>query len=500
MSGVRAFLDSITHEQLLDRLNLALEGAGVGIWDWDLRDDTVQFDRRWCEMLGLDHASTPMQLETWRARVHPDDLEACTRDIRAHVEGKTARYENLHRMRHADGRWVFILDRGQISGRDELGRPVRFTGTHADVTALERAKEVLAAEGAQLVTLVATLPTGVVMLDREGRLLSMSGQWVDQPSRPLTELLGRPFGEVLPGATRWAAPIARALEGHSTHVDEEPLTDGGRTRFLRWDARPWRTTDGAVGGVLLSAEDVTGAVQRRAQLARERETRMATLSLFAGGVAHEINTPLQVVVLEAELVLRELMRPTPSLEAIAQSAQAIAETARRAGAITRALRTLSRDARADPPDAVAIGPLFRDVQSLCLSRFTSAGVRLELDDRSGDALAVGRAAELLHALLNLLHNAHDAARGRPDAWVRLEAAVRDGQLCVRCVDSGLGVPPALLDRLMDPFFSTKPAGEGTGLGLSITRALAERDGGSLRHVPGAPHTTFELCLPLASHR
>jgi two-component system C4-dicarboxylate transport sensor histidine kinase DctB len=149
---------------------------------------------------------------------------------------------------------------------------------------------------------------------------------------------------------------------------------------------------------------------------------------------------------------------------------------------------------------VAIGALFHDAAALCLSRFTSAGVRLELDDRSGQALALGRAAELLHGLLNLLHNAHDAARGRPDAWVRLEAEVRDGYLCVRCVDSGPGVAPAHLDRLMDPFFSTKPAGEGTGLGLPITRALAERDGGSLRYVADAPHTTFELRLPLASSR
>ncbi len=120
---LREFLDHPTHEELLDRLDLALEGAGLGIWDWDLRDDAVQFDRRWCEMLGLDHTVTPMHIDTWRERVHPDDLDGCYRDIAAHIEGRSPRYENTHRMRHADGTWVHILDRGRISGRDDSGRP-----------------------------------------------------------------------------------------------------------------------------------------------------------------------------------------------------------------------------------------------------------------------------------------------------------------------------------------------------------------------------------------
>ena len=134
MSRIRAFLDQISNEELIRRLDLAIEGTGLGIWDWDLRDDSVNFDRRWCEMLGLDHASTPMHLDTWQSRVHPEDLGACYADIQAHLEGRSDRYENVHRMRHAEGHWIYILDRGQISARDEAGKPVLFTGSHTDVT------------------------------------------------------------------------------------------------------------------------------------------------------------------------------------------------------------------------------------------------------------------------------------------------------------------------------------------------------------------------------
>lgn len=140
-SLTRRFLDELTTDQLLERLDLALEGANLGIWDWDLRDNSVQFDRRWCEMLGLDHATTPMVLETWSARVHPDDIAGCYRDITAHLDGTASRYQNTHRMRHADGSWRYILDRGRISGRDEDGRPIRFTGTHLEITALVEAQQ-----------------------------------------------------------------------------------------------------------------------------------------------------------------------------------------------------------------------------------------------------------------------------------------------------------------------------------------------------------------------
>ncbi len=121
----------LSHEYL----DLALEGASLGIWDWDLRDNSVKFDRRWASMLGLDVENIKMELSTWESRVHPDDLPRCLENIKAYMEGKTAFYENIHRMRHENGKWIYILDRGKFSQRDHNGNPIRFTGTHLDITA-----------------------------------------------------------------------------------------------------------------------------------------------------------------------------------------------------------------------------------------------------------------------------------------------------------------------------------------------------------------------------
>lgn len=129
-------------QDLAVRLELALEGASLGTWDWDLRDNGVKFDRRWCSMLGLKLEETPMELKTWEDRVHPNDLDKCYEDIKAYMDGKTDCYENFHRMKHEDGHWVYILDRGRFSGW-ESGKPIRFTGTHFDITELKRNEEKL---------------------------------------------------------------------------------------------------------------------------------------------------------------------------------------------------------------------------------------------------------------------------------------------------------------------------------------------------------------------
>lgn len=123
-----------------ERMKLVLDSTRLGMWDWNPQDNSVVFDENWAAMLGLSLDDLTMTLDDWSSRVHPDDLEACFADISAHLEGRTDFYENVHRMRHADGAWRYILDRGRVVERDSQGQAIRFTGTHADLTPLKEAE------------------------------------------------------------------------------------------------------------------------------------------------------------------------------------------------------------------------------------------------------------------------------------------------------------------------------------------------------------------------
>ncbi len=120
-------------EEKLQRYDYVLEGAGLGGWDWWLETDVVRFDMRWLEMLGLNPETTKHHLSTWDNLVHPDDRQKAYEDMYACLRGEIEVYENVHRLRHADGHWVWILDRGRVSEYDQNRKPIRFTGTHLEI-------------------------------------------------------------------------------------------------------------------------------------------------------------------------------------------------------------------------------------------------------------------------------------------------------------------------------------------------------------------------------
>ena len=115
-------------------LDLSLESAGLGVWDWCLTDNSVKFDKRWASMLGYELSEIKMELSTWKDKVHPDDIDKCYQDIQNYMDGKSEIYENVHRMKHKNGNWIYILDRGRFSKWDNEGKPIRFAGIHLDIT------------------------------------------------------------------------------------------------------------------------------------------------------------------------------------------------------------------------------------------------------------------------------------------------------------------------------------------------------------------------------
>ncbi|WP_247010040.1 PAS domain S-box protein [Halorientalis litorea] len=120
-------------QRLKERFELAVEGANLGVWDWDMTTDEVEFNEQWARMLGHSPDEIEPHLEAWEQRVHPDDLDQVEAALEDHLAGETDRYDTEHRMRTADGEWKWIRDIGEVSERDENGDPVRAVGIHLDI-------------------------------------------------------------------------------------------------------------------------------------------------------------------------------------------------------------------------------------------------------------------------------------------------------------------------------------------------------------------------------
>ena len=122
---------------------LALESTGDGVWDWHIDKNIETFSPRYLQMYGYDPDEIAERPESFDLLTHPDDVIAMERDRREHFEGRTPAYVNEHRVRCKDGRWKWVLSRGMVISRDELGRPLRMVGTHTDITARKEAEALI---------------------------------------------------------------------------------------------------------------------------------------------------------------------------------------------------------------------------------------------------------------------------------------------------------------------------------------------------------------------
>lgn len=125
-----------------ERLNLVLEGAELGLWDWNIQTGAVTFNERWAEMLGYTLDEIEAKVGTWQELdfAHPDDILRVMEILKDHLEGKTDFYEVEYRLRAKSGDWKWISARGKVLNRDENGSPLRAVGIHQDITARKEAE------------------------------------------------------------------------------------------------------------------------------------------------------------------------------------------------------------------------------------------------------------------------------------------------------------------------------------------------------------------------
>ena len=123
------------------RLTSIIEGTNVGTWEWNVQTGETTYNERWAEILGYSLAELqPVSIKTWQAHTHPDDLEESGRRLQQHFNGESPYYELEVRMRHRDGHWVWVLDRGKVASWSENGEPLKMFGTHQEITERKQAE------------------------------------------------------------------------------------------------------------------------------------------------------------------------------------------------------------------------------------------------------------------------------------------------------------------------------------------------------------------------
>ena len=464
--------------------------ASLGSWRWDILANTITWSEQLFEIYGIRPSQFNGTLQEFVSLIHPDDRAQVRASISAALQsGKEFSHEE--RIIRPDGNIRYLHSVGEVV-RDESGAAVRMLGICQDVTERKAAERALQdTEQNYRLLLRGARDYAIYMLDLEGRVRS----WNDGAERlkgyQADEIIGQHFRiflpeEVRPGEMADDALVTAAREDQFEAETWLVRKDGSRFyASVVMDAI--RNDAGELIGFAKLTRDIT--TQHEAQLAleqaREQVTlaqKMEALGQLTGGIAHDFNNLLMIVSGYAQILQSRL-----SAAKDVQAVEAIRAAADRGEKLTRQLLAFSRRqqlmpvvvdlrARIDAVRDMLVPSLRGNIQLICDIEDKIWPVEVDL-------------GELELALVNIAVNARDAM---PDGGtitlsarnVVLKSGSAAGALegefvALAVIDTGTGMPPDVLQRVFEPFYTTKPVGKGTGLGLSQVHGFANQSGGAV---------------------
>ena len=337
--------------------------------------------------------------------------------------------------------------------------------------------------------IVESISVGVLAVDLADRIESWNSQMEVMYALPRWQALTRPLGEIFPADFVKEFSRVRQSPGIHNLYKFRLATPTGETRMINVAIAPLVTKKFNVVGRLIIMDDITERVDLETQLSQA--DKLSSIGLLAAGVAHEVNTPLAVISSYAQMLSKQLQGD----EQKSSMLEKITRQTFRASEIVNNLLNFSRISGAEFAE-VNVNRVILDTLSLLEHQFKMAKITVH-DDLAGHLQSIhGNVGRLQQVFLNLFLNAKDAM---PNGGTLRIATSNGDAVSVTVSDTGSGIAQEHIQRIYDPFFTTKttPQKRGTGLGLSVTYGIIQEHAGKIR-VESSPEegTTFYLDFPL----
>ncbi|UJW77813.1 EAL domain-containing protein (plasmid) [Rhizobium sp. SL42] len=262
------------------RSELALESAGIGIWEWNGQENMGFYSRRTCEILDVELEELPSS-ESWLARIHPEDLPAYVEIRKRHLDGDAPLHRAEVRIRQRNGSYKWIEDLGKIVERDEYGQPLRMVGTLLDIHDRKVMEETLARQSREIASLVEHSPDGIIRYDRELRRLHANPAMrrfiggID-PKEVIGQVAEKNDATGIPDD--YLLALRSVLKtGEETELETTYSSSSGERNWLHARFTPEIDARGKLSSVLVSIRDITEAISHR-----ERIQKLAYFDALTG--------------------------------------------------------------------------------------------------------------------------------------------------------------------------------------------------------------------------
>ncbi len=512
--ATRAREADLIHDTVRSRIDTALNRGRCGLWDWDLARGRVFWSHSMFDILGLPPKDDLLTFGEVNALVHADDINLY--EIATQVaDAKVTSIDHAFRMRHADGRWLWLRARCELARQDgEAG--LHLIGIAVDITEQKSLVEKTMAADLRLRDAIETIPEAFVLWDADNRLVLCNSNFQQLHHLPDEAIEAGTTYEAVVAAGRKpiirttvanddGEPGARTFEaqlddGRWMHISERRTKDGGyvsvgtditkikqhEQRLIEGEKRRIATIDDlrkSQQALELQTEQLADLAEKYAEEKTRAEDANQAKSKFLANMSHELRTPLNAIIGFSEIMEAAMFGPLGASKYseysrdIRQSGQYLLDVINdildmskiEAGGISLA------------PEQVELEPVLADClrvvwgrameKKLVLTSNVAPGIRLKADRRA-----------LKQIGLNLLSN---AVKFTPDGGsITVHARVRGGMVTIAIGDNGIGIPKAALHKLGRPFEQVESQltkrYQGSGLGLAIAKSLTELHGGAMR--------------------
>ena len=493
-----ALRKSENRQRLLETQKLA-ETSLDGFWVVRAKDARIiEVNDAYCKMIGYSREEL--------LNMHIFDLEALETpdETAAHIQKVMATgYDRFETCQHHKQGYLINLEIS--TSYSALNEGIFFVFVR-DISERKLSERIIKKSLDQLKAFIQQAPISIAMFDRQMNYLAVSDRWLAEYGRGNAGLIGRNHYEVHPDMpAEWRIVHQQAQGGATLENKEDMWIQGdGSKHWLRWAVLPWTDQNEKIGGIIISAEDITAQKTMEKEILERRNEMQYLQKLYvadqtAAAIAHELNQPLLAIASYSKAALMLMKAEKPDYDEIYKAIEGSERQAHRAGQSMRELLEFLR-MKEFPSEAFDLN---QEIHSVLHAAKSEYELQFALIFRQEEELplVVANRAQVQKVIFNLLCNGIEAMQESGVSLPAITVTVRmmkdENVAKVTIQDNGPGVKKENFHRLFEPFFTTKA--KGIGMGLAVSRSLIEANGGMLwvdtREGSGA---TFHLTLPFAS--